>query len=635
MNGEGARFHLWQAAILGSVSANLDLPTRVLCALVAEKAPAVLWVTDRDLRCTEVFGAESAGVGVRAEQVRGRTLFEFLGTEDEASPPVVAHRRALAGEEADYELTLRGRVFESHVAPLRDSAGRIVGCVGVARDVSAQREAEAAVRRARAGRVRSGAETPGDRTTSSFELEAICEGLADGVLIADIETTRVVRANAAMCQMLGYDEAELAGMEVTDLHPADEAPKVTRMLRSLPVGAARLSQDVPVRRKDGTVFYADVTDQVITYRRRTCGVALFHDVTHRKRAEEELRASEARYRELIENVNSIILRMDVHGRVTFFNRFAETFFGFAREEIVGRSVLGTIVPLEESSGRDLRKLVRHICRHPEKHVNNENENMRRDGSRVWVAWSNRPVRDAEGNVVEVMCVGNDITKRVEAEQQLHRDQRALRGMLQSQERERKLIAYEIHDGLAQLLAGAAMQLDLARPTAGRAPEGTPAPLATAQQLIGQSVAEARRLIRGLRPPELEESGVAAAVEQLARETAARGRIEVDLRIDGRLGRLDPLVENAVFRIVQESLTNAERYSQSGQVRLRLKACGDRLRIDVRDWGQGFDVKAVGRESFGLRGMRERARVLGGTASIRSAVGKGTHIAVDLPCRVAP
>ena len=127
------------------------------------------------------------------------------------------------------------------------------------------------------------------------------------------------------------------------------------------------------------------------------------------------RLSEARYRELVESANSIIMRRDIAGHVTFFNEFAQDFFGYSKEEILGKNVIQTIVPKVERSGRDLREMIEDIGKHPERYTNNENENMRANGERVWIAWTNKPIRDEHGQITEMLCIGNDITARKQAE----------------------------------------------------------------------------------------------------------------------------------------------------------------------------------------------------------------------------
>ncbi len=136
-----------------------------------------------------------------------------------------------------------------------------------------------------------------------------------------------------------------------------------------------------------------------------------------KLSEEELRKREETYRELVQNANSIILRMDLKGNITFFNEFAQSFFGFSEGEIIGRNVVGTIVPEVDSSGRDLKAMIEDIGSQPELYKNNENENLCSNGKRVWVSWTNKGIHDKNGNISEILCIGNDITerKRVEIE----------------------------------------------------------------------------------------------------------------------------------------------------------------------------------------------------------------------------
>ena len=126
---------------------------------------------------------------------------------------------------------------------------------------------------------------------------------------------------------------------------------------------------------------------------------------------------EIQYRELVENANSIILRMDMKGNVTYFNRFAQNFFGYRQEEILGKSVVGTIVALTDSSGRDLKAMIDDMALHPSSYVSNENENVLRNGSRVWIAWTNKSILDEDGRVREILCIGNDITRLKAAEEE--------------------------------------------------------------------------------------------------------------------------------------------------------------------------------------------------------------------------
>jgi len=158
------------------------------------------------------------------------------------------------------------------------------------------------------------------------------------------------------------------------------------------------------------------TAELITTNRR-----LQTEIAERRDMEAALRASEKNYRDLVDSVNSIILRWDAQGRIVFMNPYGLKFFGHTAESLVGKNVVGTIVPESESiSKRDLGHLMEQVRKDPDRFRNNENENITRDGRRVWIYWTNRAITDDEGRIVEILSVGNDITGRRHMEAELRR-----------------------------------------------------------------------------------------------------------------------------------------------------------------------------------------------------------------------
>jgi PAS domain S-box-containing protein len=174
-------------------------------------------------------------------------------------------------------------------------------------------------------------------------------------------------------------------------------------------------------------------------------------VVELKRSKNAFFESEKRYRKFVKNTGSIILRIDPRGDITFLNQFALGFFGFRRSEIIGKPAVGTIVPKTDRAGRDLSKLIQKIIEHPERYVTHENENQLKSGERVWISWSNTPIRI--GNTIEIISIGHDITyrKRMEETLKIRESQlnenaqhlaevnRALKAMLDHREVEKRSI----------------------------------------------------------------------------------------------------------------------------------------------------------------------------------------------------
>jgi two-component system NarL family sensor kinase len=208
-----------------------------------------------------------------------------------------------------------------------------------------------------------------------------------------------------------------------------------------------------------------------------------------------------------------------------------------------------------------------------------------------------------------------------------RDREILLRLLQTQERERQLISYEIHDGIAQYLAGAIMHFQAWEAALGDHPGA--AELHEGMRLLRAAADESRRLIGGLRPPALDELGIVAAIESLV----ADARVEVpaiDFRHELPGSRLPPALETTIFRIVQESLSNIRKHAAARSASVAVTRLGDLVTIRVADDGQGFDPEGVPADRFGLEGIRQRSRLFGGSCRIDSAPGRGTIVEASLP-----
>jgi signal transduction histidine kinase len=202
--------------------------------------------------------------------------------------------------------------------------------------------------------------------------------------------------------------------------------------------------------------------------------------------------------------------------------------------------------------------------------------------------------------------------------------------LQSSDHERQTITYDIHDGLAQQLAAAIMQFQMFDHLKDTKPEEAAKAHEAGVAMLRQSHFEARRLISGVRPPILDESGIMAAIAHLVHDQRFDHGPKIEFHSKVTFHRLAPLLENAIYRIVQESVTNACKHSKTEKVKVSLSQRDGHVRIEIRDWGIGFVPDTVEEGRYGLEGIRQRARLLGGKSTIDSVPGSGTRIVVKLP-----
>ena len=201
----------------------------------------------------------------------------------------------------------------------------------------------------------------------------------------------------------------------------------------------------------------------------------------------------------------------------------------------------------------------------------------------------------------------------------------------AQEEERRRVAYDFHDGVAQLVVSAKQHVDTATDLWRDHPERAAAESAIAAERLGQAIAETRRILAALRPLAVESAGLAGAARRSLDDVARDTGWSVSLVENLGDGRLPPTVEAAAFRILQEALANARKHAGTSRIEVGLAREADRFHLDVRDHGVGL-IDAGQTRGLGLASMQERARLLGGSCVVEAAPGGGTRVHAQLPLR---
>jgi PAS domain S-box-containing protein len=534
---------------------------------------------------------------------------------------------------------------------------------------------------------RSLRETEQAARTAHQRLTNIIELLPDATFVID-QDKRVIAWNRACEIMTGVKKGVVLGLGdyayaepflgerrpiLVDLldQPAPEAEARYKYVRR--VGDMVLAESFNLHLRGGQGIHLwSAAAPLFDQEGRRCGaIEVLRDVTEQRHIEQALRESEQEYRELVQHANSIILRWTYDGRITFLNEFGQRFYGYSNEEIIGRPVTGTIVPTTDSGGRDLRQLMGQIRANPIAFEQNVNENMRRNGERVWIAWNNRIVRDAQGQVAEILSVGTDITQLKRAEEAI----RELNVSLEQRVAERTAelavardraeaadslksaflatMSHELRTPLNSIIGFTGILLQgLAGPLnpeqgkqLGMVQSSARHLLALINDVLDISKIEAGQLQVSSEPLDLRASiaKVAEIVKPMAEKKGLALRVELTPEI-GTLVSDGRRIEQVLLNL----LNNAVKFTERGAVTLTAESVPDAIRIAVADTGIGIKPEDMSKlfqpfrqidtglsrqhegTGLGLAICGRLAALLGGEIHAASEWGKGSVFTLTLP-----
>jgi PAS domain S-box-containing protein len=367
---------------------------------------------------------------------------------------------------------------------------------------------------------------------------------------------------------------------------------------------------------------------------------------------------------IVDSSDDAIVSKTLEGVITSWNGGAERLFGYTAKEAIGHSI-SMIIPLDRRD-EETTILARVSQGEPIDHF--DTVRVRKDGTKVEISLSISPVRDAAGKIIGASKIARDITGRKRIERELHESEqrfRQLAGALDTQvqfrtqelrrrnaeilqqsdqlrdisgklmfaqDEERRRIARELHDSAGQSLAALGMGLARIEDDAKRDPTRLSKSIKDAQDLIQDLTQEIRTTSYLLHPPLLDESGLSSALRWYIGGLAERSGLSIDLNIPDNLERLAPEVELAIFRLVQECLTNIHRHSGSKTAVIRIARELDKIYAEVQDHGKGISqerLAEVQSQGVGITGMRERVRQSHGELFVDSNA-LGTKITAIFP-----
>jgi PAS domain S-box-containing protein len=485
-----------------------------------------------------------------------------------------------------------------------------------------------------------------DETRS--RLAAIVESSDDAIIAKDLRGV-ITSWNSSAERIFGYTEQEVLGKPVTLLIPPHLQAQESEILQRLRAGERIEHFETERIAKGGRQVLVSLTISPLKDSTgRIVGASkIARDVTRIRQVEQALRESEQRMRFCLEAANVGTWDWDIATGSIHWSENMESIHG-QRPGSFGGNLDAFVENIHSDDRRQVRGAVQQALEGGGKcHL--QYRYRKPDGSVGWMEASGQVIYDTFNHPTKLMGVARDVSERKSAEDAVRAAYSQLDGMvkertsalehaqerlrtlsaqlLQMQDDERRRIARELHDAAGQILVALNLNLVPVEEELKRENSGLAKPVTGSLHLIDELSRDLRTMSHLLHPPLLDEAGLHSAVRWYVEGFAERSKIEVNLQLDPNVGRLQGELETAIFRIVQECLTNIHRHSGSTSASITITRDSDNVIIDVRDQGKGIPMPT--RAGVGLQGMGERVRQLGGQLKIESG-NPGARITAIFP-----
>ena len=458
---------------------------------------------------------------------------------------------------------------------------------------------------------------------------SLVEVSPDGIALFDL-SGKVTFVSPQLAEIYGLDSVDDAiGSDIQTWIAPESLTQVRTNIANLLANTGSISNEYLLLKKDRTRFHGEINgayltdDDGLTPR---AIVTVHKDITDRKRIEEQLR----KLSRAVEQSPASIVITDMHGAIEYVNPKFSEISGYSFEEVRGKNP--SILKSGETTNDEYKILWDTVLSGNE--WSGIFHNTRKDGSLFWESAQIAPIKNAKGETTHLLAVKEDISSRKQAEESLrvsHESLRHLVNKLESiREEERAYVSREVHDELGQILT--ALKIDAL--SIEKVSEDFPRILSKVNPMISaidQGIQAVQNLSARLRPGILDNLGLISAIEWQTEDWRKRTGIDCKLTLPKRDYEIPEELSTALFRILQESLTNVARHSQAANVTVAFSITSKEYLLKVEDDGVGIEeAKINNAESLGLIGIRERLWPFDGVMTIYNVTEGGTHIEVRIP-----
>lgn len=592
--------------------------------MIIEYASEGIFIADESGKYIDVNPVGCKMLGYSKEELLEKNLRDLIYYDDSALP--LALDKLLAGETLTIERKLKkkdGSILDCEIVAKMLPDKRFQGLV---RDISERKRAELILKQSE------------ERFRAFFNSDVM------GTYYGDIYGN-VFSANDEFLRILGLskEEVENEKIRLQDFTPPEYLALDEENMKSAIVIGSCHPYEKQFIKKNGERIWVLVGFVVVGNKREEV-LSYALDLTKLKETEENYKRLYAENEELLqrlqlhlERIPLAYLIIDNNFKIKFFNPEAEKIFGYKNKEVNGKDPYDFLIP-ESSKALVEEKRKRWLL--GDMNANGINENITKDGRIILCEWYNTPILDEDGNLIEVISMGIDVTEREKAKDELIKSEQKLRALashLQSvREEERATIARELHDELGQILTSVKMNLMMMSKQVIQEDESFDktifeSEIQSMNEMIEHSIKRLKKLISELRPEVLDNLGLIPAIEWLVGQFISRSGIKLNFSHQVKNINLPKETQLNIYRIIQESLTNVLRHSGATEVNLNILDSEDNLCIVVSDNGKGFyPEKLDPLHSIGITGMKERALTFGANFRIDSSPGSGTKVLLSVP-----